>query len=145
MMEVLKQRLSQLQTLAPDAMGAVLKLEALEADGEKREFLLRGSTDKWMRNMHGTLHGGICATIADQAMGTAAYCYIPGAGITPTIDLKVNYHRPLIPGENVLIRVRVIAVTKSLIHTAAELYRESQPEKICITAGATYFYKPAEQ
>lgn len=142
MLDKIKSRLEWLRTKAPDAIGAMLCLEALEGDAEERSFWLQCQTQTWMRNMHGTLHGGICATIADQAMGSVGICYAPGEGITPTIDLHVNYHRPLIPGEGVRIHVRVVSVTKTLIHTTSELYRESQPDKVCITAGATYFYKP---
>lgn len=55
----------------------------------------------------------------------------------------MNYHRPLIPGEDVLIRVKVVSATKTLIRTVSELYRDNVPEKVCITASATYFYKAA--
>ena len=86
----------------------------------------------------------MCATIADQAMGSVACCYKQGEGSIPAIELHLNYHRPLIPGENVLIRVRMKAATKTLIHMAAELYRENAPEKLCISSSATYFYKPMQ-
>ena len=45
-------------------------------------------------------------------------------------------------GKEVLIRVRLVSVTRTLIHTTAELYRMDQPDKVCITANATYFFKP---
>lgn len=141
MIEQVRQRLAQLKEIAPESIGDILRLEPLEYDPQKQEILLRGQTQPWMRNAHGTLHGGICATVADQAMGAVAYCVKPGAGVAPTIDLSLNYHRPLLPGEGVLIRVRVVSITRSLFHLAAELYRESAPDKLCITSTATYFYK----
>lgn len=144
MLEQIAARFEQLHRVIPDSLGDLLRLEALDYAQERKEFLLRCRTELWMRNAHGTLHGGMCATIADQAMGSAAYCVKPGEGIAPAIELHVNYHRPLIPGEDVDIRVRIISVTRTLIHTTAELYRRSAPEKICCTACATYFYKPAE-
>lgn len=140
MIEQVKQRLAQLHEAAPDSAGDMLRLEPLEGDGQS--VLFRGRTAAWMRNAHGTLHGGMCATLADQAMGTAAFCVLPGEGIAPAIDLHLTYHRPLIPGENVLIRVRVVSQTKSLIHMSAELCRETAPEKLCVSASAAYFYKP---
>lgn len=140
MTEQVKARLELLHQVAPDSIGDLLRLEVLEYDGEA--YLLRGKTQPWMRNAHGTLHGGMCATLVDQAMGAVAYCHKPGEGVAPTIEMHVNYHRPLMPGEDVRIRVKVISATKSLIHTAAEVYRDSAPEKLCITASATYFYKP---
>lgn len=144
MLEELMKWLSRLHEVAPGSVGDRLGLEALEYDDKKKEFLLRCPTKEWMRNAHGTLHGGLCATIADQAMGSVACCYKRGEGIIPAIELSLNYHRPLIPGENVLIRVRVMAATRTLIHAQAELFRESQPEKLCTSARATYFYKERE-
>lgn len=141
MLEELMKWLARLHEAAPGSAGDRLGLEPLEYDDEKKEFLLRCPTEAWMRNAHGTLHGGLCATIADQAMGSVACCYKRGEGILPAIELSLNYHRPLIPGENVLIRVRPMSATRTLIHVQAELYRESQPQKLCTSAKATYFYK----
>ena len=59
-----------------------------------------------------------------------------------TIDLQVSYHRPLIPGEDVLIRVKVVSVTKSLMYLSSEASQVSRPDRICITSTATFFYKP---
>lgn len=139
-MQQVRQRLEQLQTLAPEAIGAMLRLEALSFEEETGTYVLRAQTAPWMRNAHGTLHGGLCATIADQAMGTVAYGYRPGEGIAPSISLNVDYHRPLIPGEPVLIHVRMQSVTRTLLRATAELYRESAPEKLCVSANATFFY-----
>ena len=145
MIEQVKMWLARLHEVAPGSIGDQLELEVLSYDGQRNECLLRCRTRTWMRNAHGTLHGGICATIADQAMGSVACCFKQGDGILPAIELHTNYHRPLLPGEGVLIRVRVVSVTKTLIHMASELYRQSAPEKLCITSSATYFYKPIER
>ena len=141
MLEELMKWLARLHEVAPGSAGDRLGLEALEYDDEKKEFLLRCPTEMWMKNAHGTLHGGLCATIADQAMGSVACCYKRGDGILPAIELSLNYHRPLMPGENVLLRVRPVSVTRTLISVQSELYRESQPDKLCTSAKATYFYK----
>ena len=141
MLEELMKWLARLHEVAPGSAGDRLGLEALEYDDEKKEFLLRCPTEMWMKNAHGTLHGGLCATIADQAMGSVACCYKRGDGILPAIELSLNYHRPLMPGGNVLLRVRPVSVTRTLISVQSELYRESQPDKLCTSAKATYFYK----
>jgi uncharacterized protein (TIGR00369 family) len=145
MIEKIRQRLVLLHEVAPDSLGDLLRLELVAYDEATKEYILKAKTESWMRNVQGTLHGGMCATIADQAMGSIAYCFKPGEGISPTIDLHVSYHRPLIPGDGVLARVRVVATTKTLIHMACELYRESAPEKLCISSSATYYFKPAQE
>ena len=138
----LRSRLEQLHTGGAGTIGDMLDLQLLEVDSLQGTVLLRCATAPWMRNLAGTLHGGMCATLVDQSMGCVAYCAMPGEGIAPTIDLQVSYHRPLIPGEDVLIRVKVVSVTKSLMYLSSEASQISRPDRVCITSSATFFYKP---
>ena len=141
---LLRARLQMLHDAGAGTIGDMLGLELMDYCADRAEFTLRGVTALWMRNLAGTLHGGMCATIVDQAMGCVAYCAKPGEGIAPTVQLQVLYHRPLIPGEDVLIRIRVICVTKSLIQLTSEVSLASASDKLCLSANATYFYKPTE-
>jgi uncharacterized protein (TIGR00369 family) len=46
-------------------------------------------------NAIGTVHGGLAATLLDSAMGCAVHSTLPaGAGYT-TLELKVNFTRPI--------------------------------------------------
>lgn len=81
MTEEVKAPLELLHRVAPDSIGDQLRLEVLECEGDT--CLLRGKTQAWMRNAHGVLHGGMGATVANQAMGAVA--------IRPAREL----HRPL--------------------------------------------------
>lgn len=134
-------RLEQLHTLGTGTIGDLLRLRLTGCDLDRGEFRMVCATENWMRNIAGTLHGGMCATVVDQAMGCVAYCAKPGDCIAPTVDLQVSYLRPLIPGEDVAIVVRVISVGQHLIHLAAEAAVASAPDKPCLTSSATYFYK----
>lgn len=138
----LQKRLEQLHTLAPESIGDWMHLELVTCEPEAGIYVMRCSTYDWMRNIAGTLHGGMCATLVDQAMGCVAYCAKPGEGIAPTVELNVGYHRPLIPGKNVRISIRLVSVSRSLMHLAAEAFLEDVPEKLCISASAVYFYRP---
>ncbi|MBP3478208.1 MAG: PaaI family thioesterase [Oscillospiraceae bacterium] len=141
----LRLRLTQLHTAAPGSIGDVLQLELVDFDADAGVYDLRCKTMDWMRNIAGTLHGGMCATLVDQAMGCVAYCAKPGEGAAPTIEMSVSYHRPLIPGEDVLIRVQLVSVSRSLMHLRSAAYLISQPDKLCISASGVYFYKSAEE
>ena len=88
-----------------------------------------------------TLHGGLCATILDQAMGFVSYCLKAGEGTAPAVHLSVDYHRPLRPGERVKVTVRVVSVTRNLMNLTAEACQESHPEKICLSGSGVYFFK----
>ena len=137
-------RIRELHDIAPGSIGDQMHYEVLSSSPDGRTLHMRCRTFDWMRNGPGTLHGGMCATVVDQAMGFAAYCLKPGPGVAPTVQMQVEYHRPLTPGETVLVDVHVVSQTKSLMHLSAEAYSENQPEKVCLTSSATYFYKPAE-
>ncbi len=139
--QTLLQRLEELHTLAPGSIGDMMQLRLIGCDPDAGIYRMRCATGHWMRNIAGTLHGGMCATLADQAMGCVAFCAKPGEGIAPTVEMNVSYHRPLIPGEDVLIHVSLVSVTRSLMHLRAELFVASEPDKLCLSATGVYFYK----
>jgi uncharacterized protein (TIGR00369 family) len=141
--QLVSSRIRLLSEYVPDSIGDRMHLRLTACDPEAGWYEMRAETAQWMRNVVGTLHGGMCAALVDQAMGIIAFCIKPGEGTAPTIQLQVNYHRPLIPGEDVLIRIRVVSRTKSLISLSAEASLVSAPEKTCLTSSAVYFYKPA--
>ena len=142
--EAVSRRIAELHTIAPDSIGDQMGFQVVKSESGEDACTLRCRTFPWMRNAAGTLHGGMCATVLDQAMGFLAYCIKPGPGQAPTVQLQVTYHRPLIPGEDVIVRVKVISVTKSLMHLSAEAALADSPERVCLTGSAIYFYKHAE-
>jgi uncharacterized protein (TIGR00369 family) len=46
-------------------------------------------------NPLGTLHGGICSTLLDSAMGCAVHTALPEGASYTTLELKVNFVRPV--------------------------------------------------
>lgn len=143
MKETVRNRIALLHEVVPGSIGDQMQFQLVDCDPDRGVYTLSCKTFDWMRNVAGTLHGGMCATIVDQAMGFIAYCVKPGEGIAPTVQLQVTYHRPLIPGEDVLVKIRVISVTKSLMHLAAEASLAGSPDRVCLTSTASYFYKPS--
>lgn len=125
----------------PGTIGDLLEFRVLSEDREKAEYVLQCRTKEWMRNVIGTLHGGMGATIIDQAMGFVAYSYMTGPGTAPTIQMQLNYHRPMRAGEDIIVKVRVISVTSTLISMVCEASMASEPEQICITGSATSFLR----
>ncbi len=141
---VVRDRLEEIHTTAPGSIGDLMDFRLLSCDTEAGEYTMQCRTLPWMRNIPGTLHGGLCATILDQAMGFIAYCVKPGEGIAPTVQLQVSYHRSLIPGEEVLVKVKVKSVTRSLMHLSGEVFAVKTPEKLCLSGNSVFFFKPAE-
>ena len=142
--QIVRDRIAELHRIAPNSIGDQMQFEVLRYDEMARCYHMRCRTFDWMRNGPGTLHGGMCATVVDQAMGFVAYCIKPGKGIAPTVQMQVEYHRSLIPGENLLVDVYVVSTTRSLMHLRAEAYMLTMPDKVSLTASATYFFKPKQ-
>lgn len=51
-----------------------------------------------MQNGHGTLHGGVTASLVDASIGIAAIALSGGRRLS-TVDLKVSYLRPAVAGK----------------------------------------------
>ena len=136
--EKVRRRITEVNA-APGSIAGMMnfRLESC-ANGD---IVFTCQTMPWMRNPAGTLHGGLCATILDQAMGFVSYCLKAGEGTAPAVHLSVDYHRPLRPGERVKVTVRVVSVTRNLMNLTAEACQESHPEKICLSGSGVYFFK----
>ena len=143
MEQIVRDRLASIHNLAPGSIGDQMQYELLYCNPEAGEYTLLCKTFPWMRNIPGTLHGGMCATVVDQAMGFIAHCVKRGNGTAPTVELQVSYHRPLNPGEDVVTRIRVVSVTRTLMRLSCEAFQAGKPDKVCLTATATYFNKTA--
>jgi len=86
-----------------------IRLHRLHKDGvticcDVEEKLLNGA---------GVLHGGVTATLADAAVGLATNRHYHGRPIT-TIELKINYFRPLPLGGRVYARAKLLRTGATL-------------------------------
>lgn len=140
---VIRRRIAQISEEVPGSIGDMMAFQLTDCDTKNNDYYMTCRTLPWMRNYAGTLHGGLCATILDQAMGFVSYCLKPAEGTAPTVQLDVDYLRPLIPGEEVLVKVHVVSVTRHFITLSAEAMRKENPEKPCLSGTGIYFFKPA--
>ncbi len=134
--EKIEARIASFHEIAPGAICDMFPFEVLSID--KDCVVLQCTTEYWMRNTFGALHGGMASTILDQAMSLAAYCVKTEEGTTPCIEMQVSFHRPVQPGQTVQIHVRVLSVTRSLIRLSSQLH---QHDRLCVSATGTYFQK----
>ena len=144
MEEKVRRRIAEVSETCPGSIGDMMQFQLLSCQPEKGDYLFSCKTLPWMRNFAGTLHGGMCATVLDQAMGFVSYCLKPGKGAAPTVQIEIDYHRPLHPGEDVIVKVHVVTATRSLMNLTCEAVQASNPDKICLSGSGIYFYKPAE-
>lgn len=134
--------IGELHRHAPDSIGDLLHFQVVECDPMQGSYCFSLDTEDWMQNAFGTLHGGIIATALDQGMGMLATCLMNGQGLTPSVQLNITYHRPLVPGERILLKIYVESVTRTLIHMRGEAFQEDAAEKLCATGTGIFFFKP---
>ena len=142
--EKVRRRIADFNASVPGSIGEMMNFQVVAYDHAHDDIVMTCQTMPWMRNFAGTLHGGLCATVLDQAMGFVSYCLMDGEGTAPTVQLSVDYHRPLLPGEQVIVKVHVVSVTRSLAKLTAEAFQASCPEKICLSGTGIYFFKQKE-
>ena len=71
-------------------------------------------------NSHGVLHGGVIATIADEAAWYAIDAHTPFGPRSVTTELKVNYLEPIV-GSKVVARTVLLRVGKTLCVTRVDI------------------------
>jgi uncharacterized protein (TIGR00369 family) len=82
--------------LPPAPMGALIGLRLIDIEPGRARFEI--DADHRHHNPMGTLHGGILCDLADSAMGMA-YASTLGEGESfTTLELKINFLRPIVSG-----------------------------------------------
>jgi uncharacterized protein (TIGR00369 family) len=83
------------------------------------------------RNPHGAIHGGWAAAILDSALGCAVHSTLAIGEKYTTVEMKLNYLRPIFPGKpgrlicegKVVHRGRTLALSEArLVDEAGKLY-----------------------
>jgi uncharacterized protein (TIGR00369 family) len=72
------------------------------------EIVLAGTPDARFYNLIGTIHGGWAASILDTAMALAILSTLDAGHDFTTLDIKVNYVRPIAAGTPVRAEGRVL-------------------------------------
>ena len=90
------------------------------------------------KQMHGVVHGGILASLADTTAAIAAYTTVPNGTEIATVELKINYLEP-VPSGRIKADARVLRTGRNFVVTECEIYNESgvMAAKALLTFGAT--------
>ncbi len=79
--------------IPPPPMAALMNFQISELDEGRAVFTVEPA--EYHYNPNGVVHGGLAATLLDSAMGCAVHSMLPaGVGYT-TLEIKVNYLRPM--------------------------------------------------
>lgn len=73
------------------------------------------------RNSNGVVHGGVFFTLADTGMGAALYPTLDTTEICATIEIKINYFKPVANG-NMVCTSEIINRGKTVANLEACVY-----------------------
>jgi uncharacterized protein (TIGR00369 family) len=106
-------------------------LAALHRDGLTLECTVR----KNLLNSAGVLHGGVSATLADAAAGVALHYLIGSHRPITTIEMKINYFRPVTSGR-IAARAHFLRIGATICVARVDIM--DQQRKMIGTALVTY-------
>ncbi len=79
--------------LPPPPIGALMNFRISELSEGRVVFVVEPA--EYHYNPIGVVHGGVAATLLDSAMGCAVHSTLPAGSSYTTLEIKVNYIRPM--------------------------------------------------
>jgi len=133
--EITVEHVQALITRAPYHQWLGLTVLAVHDDGIELKAKWR---DEWVVNIErGYVHGGVLAALVDLAADWAMVKQT-GRGV-PTIDLRVDYHRPAGRGD-LTARGKVVRAGSQFATAEAQIF--DQDGKLVASGRGTYFTAP---
>jgi uncharacterized protein (TIGR00369 family) len=94
---------------------------------------------KWLSTSAGTVQGGFTAMLAEAALSAAVFSTAPAGTATATLDLKVNYVRPVFPdGEDLVARARILHSGRTIAIASAEL-TNAEGKTVALATGSSMY------
>ena len=89
------------------------------------------------KQIHGVVHGGVLATVADTVAAIAAYTTVPKGTQIATVEMKINFLEA-VPGGRIKAEGKVLRTGRNFVVTECEIYREdgTMVAKALLTFGA---------
>lgn len=106
-----------------------------------RHITLAFLTREDQTNPIGTLQGGILASFFDDAFGTLSFASMKRPCVT--IDIMVNFVRPVKAGDTVMVRAEFKSRARKLLWLSAEAFNEK--EKLIATATSNLMVMGADE
>ena len=79
--------------LPPPPIGVLMNFRISELSEGRAVFVVEPA--EYHYNPIGVVHGGVAATLLDSAMGCAVHSTLPAGATYTTLEIKVNYIRPM--------------------------------------------------
>jgi uncharacterized protein (TIGR00369 family) len=102
----------------------IMKPDFVACDLREMTVTVECSVREWQINPHKTMHGGYTASAFDEALGIFA-TYMSGMRSLVTANLSVNYLKPIMINDSILITAKATSVGKRLVTVTGECRSKS--------------------
>lgn len=120
-----------------DRYGQWLGYRIIKVDRKKQCAKLSLKLRREHQSLAGRVHGGVISGFFDFACGAAVFSTMGDEDFCSTVELKVNYFKPLNAGDQLICDSRVVFRGKRLCVINAFLYRKGDKAPVAM-ATATF-------
>jgi acyl-CoA thioesterase len=128
----------------PDKFGQWLGYEIIKLDCQKGEAELRLTLRSDHLSLAGRVHGGVVSAFLDFACGSAVFTTMDEKDFASTVDMHVNYFKPLGVGESLKAQAKLIHGGNRLRTAQATLYLDGHAEPVAMATATFYVVKPKD-
>ncbi|MBL4812395.1 MAG: PaaI family thioesterase [Rhodobacteraceae bacterium] len=115
--EILRQLKEGFVPALPHAVALGMKLKELD---EGRAVIMMEWDKKFVGDPDtGVIHGGAVSALMDTCCGLAVLAHPDAAASTATLDLRIDYMRPAVPGQSITATAECYQVTRSVAFVRA--------------------------
>lgn len=114
-----------------------LKFKDIGLD-QKGNYLLELELEPIHLSRANLAHGGLVFSLLDSALGRAVLCEVPNGYASPTLEMKINYFRPVASGK-ITAKGRIVNSSRQTRYAEGEVTDESG--RLIACASGTFFIK----
>lgn len=115
----------------PHSRECGMVIHQLDAQGAGAHLPYR---HEWLGDTgRGLVHTGIITSLVDTVSGLAALAAIGRFEPVPTLDLRMDYLRPAVPGRTLHARAECYRLTRSIAFVRAQAWQDDERQPVAVS------------